>query len=436
MYHPKLILALLVVLMLVLAGGCSSPFAASPLPSRQAAHTPLVEATTTTMPLLPGASSSLTVYRGDLARTGVYQDEGQPLLHGGQRLWVYRAKNYIETPAVVGDGFAFVSSPLQAVNIKTGERAFTLETNSISVIDQDALYYSSKDGLHAMDLATGEDMWDFNIQGEASSPVVYDGVVYFGVGDSTSRTEGTGALYAVDTKTGKEKWRFGAGDLVHSVPAIADGMIYFVSEDIQWQVDVGMNQSTLHALDLVSGKQVWEFRAPSNALTPGELNDPTVYDGIVYCASPFWVDLPGSVFALDAKTGREVWKHTMREYGFDDPEPAAAYQGAIYVAASQPGWPQIYVFDAKTGQEKWRFRGRGDFLKGPAISEGILYAAAGTYIGEEGVLYALNTATGEKLQEIELDFSPEQPPVVSDGVLYVVASDDDVPLQHVLVAIK
>ncbi|HPL05588.1 MAG TPA: PQQ-binding-like beta-propeller repeat protein, partial [Bacteroidales bacterium] len=52
---------------------------------------------------------------------------------------------------------------------------------------------------------------------------IADGVVYFGSFD--------GNLYAVDIKTGQEKWKFKTKYWVLSSPAIADGVVYFGSFD-------------------------------------------------------------------------------------------------------------------------------------------------------------------------------------------------------------
>ena len=38
-------------------------------------------------------------------------------------------------------------------------------------------------------------------------------------------------LYAVDIETGKQMWNFKTADAVRSVPVIADGVVYFGSYD-------------------------------------------------------------------------------------------------------------------------------------------------------------------------------------------------------------
>jgi eukaryotic-like serine/threonine-protein kinase len=48
-------------------------------------------------------------------------------------------------------------------------------------------------------------------------------VVYFGSGDKH--------LYAVDTNTGQERWKFKTEDGISSSPAVSGGVVYFGSGD-------------------------------------------------------------------------------------------------------------------------------------------------------------------------------------------------------------
>jgi outer membrane protein assembly factor BamB len=82
-------------------------------------------------------------------------------------------------------------------------------------------------------------MWKFLAASE-STPVVSDGVVYVG---------GNGGLLALDAGTGKERWRFNAGEGGQSSPAISKGVAYFGSSD-----------SNVYAVDTVTGKETWAFR--------------------------------------------------------------------------------------------------------------------------------------------------------------------------------
>ena len=73
--------------------------------------------------------------------------------------------------------------------------------------------------LYALDARTGQEKWSFKTDGGvASSPAVAGGMIYIGSLD--------GRLYALDARTGQEKWSFKTGSPVSS-PAVAGGVVYF-----------------------------------------------------------------------------------------------------------------------------------------------------------------------------------------------------------------
>jgi outer membrane protein assembly factor BamB len=75
-----------------------------------------------------------------------------------------------------------------------------------------------------LDVETGEDLWRFEANHEIyGSPIVVDGVVYFGSDD--------GSLYALDVASGEELWHYETGGFVGSSPAVANGTVFFGSYD-------------------------------------------------------------------------------------------------------------------------------------------------------------------------------------------------------------
>ena len=103
-----------------------------------------------------------------------------------------------------------------------------------------------------------------------ASPALADGVLFFGSWDSY--------FYAVDAATGKEKWRFHAGEdpLIHnqvgfqSSPAVANGVVY-----------TGCRDANLYALDAVTGKEKSRF----NTELSWVITSPAVADGKVFFAT-------------------------------------------------------------------------------------------------------------------------------------------------------
>ncbi len=135
-------------------------------------------------------------------------------------------------------------------------------------------------------------------------------------------------LYAVDIKTGQEKWRFKTGDPVYSSPAITDGVVYFGSLD-----------SNLYAVDIKTGQEKWRFKTEN-----GIDSSPAVVDGAVFFAS-----LDKNLYAVDIKTGQEKWRFKAKNGNFGP----AIDNGVVYSAGLGSS---LYAVDIKTGQEKWRFK--------------------------------------------------------------------------------
>jgi outer membrane protein assembly factor BamB len=384
-----------------------------------------------------------SIYGGNVQRTGVYDGGSGPKF--GDRLWKYKAEYALSTDVVVSDGLAFLgvlNYGLHAIDIKTGEVNYTLDSyRSVPTVADGVLYYGYHDGLHAMDLATRSDNWVFNAGGGSeSSPAVYDGVVYFGGRTDLDGTgEREGYLFAVDVKTGLERWRFPGGFV--SAPAIGEGLIYFLGGEYVAHGDVANFRGVLFAVDLQTGKEVWRNEPADAEWQVGTYGNPIYYDGLIYSANSYNAYLgPGHVYAFDGKTGKEVWKQTTEDELWN-PETPVAYNGSIYVAARsrynalgdvRDG--PLYVFDARTGKPKWTFRA-GSWVNAPAISNGTLYLSSGGSSGNKGALYSLDPETGEQLDMIEFEDALTHSPVISDGVVYVAGHSYEPVLEDVLIAV-
>jgi len=195
--------------------------------------------------------------------------------------------------------------------------------------------------LHRMD-------FDYALQ-----PVVAGGLVYFGSSaDDTVR--------ALDAATGHLRWRFTTGGPVRFAPAIADGRCYVASDD-GW----------LYCLDAATGKELWRFHAaPADDQLIGNgrmisrwplRSGVLVEDGIAYVTAGMWPAEGIYVYALDAATGRQIWRNdSSGEMYLDLPHPgASAFTGVApqgYLLASDDvllvptGRSVPAAFDRRTGR--------------------------------------------------------------------------------------
>lgn len=102
------------------------------------------------------------------------------------------------------------------------------------------------------------------------------------------------------------KWKFAVNEMVPTTPAIVDGLLYF-----------GTWEGIFYALDAETGKEVWRLNArekvgPESAWKArgiGIRGGITVAGGRVYFG-----DTAGYLTAADAKTGEEVWRKRIEDH--------------------------------------------------------------------------------------------------------------------------
>jgi outer membrane protein assembly factor BamB len=252
--------------------------------------------------------------------------------------------------------------------------------------------------------------WAFKTAGPVvSSPTVVGGVAYVGSDDQQ--------LYAVDLATGKEKWKFATGGPVRSTPAVVAGVIF-----------VGSYDGVFYAVDAATGKEKWKFAMPGEKKFEAKgmhgclpraqimpdfwdlyLSSPAVADGVIYFGSG-----DGNCYALDAATGKLMWKFETKDVVHSSP---AVVNGLVYFGS----WDTyLYAVDAKTGQEKWKFKTGEDPVKynqtgiqsSPAVVDGVVYFGC-----RDSNVYALDAATGQEKWKYKTTWVNASPAVV-DGAVY------------------
>lgn len=369
-----------------------------------------------------------------MARTGVYDAGGGPYF--GDVLWQFK-ENYYSTAPVIAGGLAFVDtsdSGLQVVDLKTGLLQSTLLSKNehaiVPTVADGILYYEGTDGLHARDIATGNENWVYECEYVHSSPVVYEGIAYFGISERSGPSGGDGYLVAVDAANGQEKWRLKAATV--NIPTVGDGMIYFEGGEVLRQGDFSQPHTMLHAVDLQSRKEVWHLDAPGTTNQPESYGLPIYYDGLIYAvtnSNSMTGTENGVIHAFDAKTGKQVWEQAGDTPLWQVGTPLA-YKGTIYATTGTSNKLRgtLRAFDAKTGKTKWTFvalaalGGPAPYwpdLNEPIISNDILYVSASVYMKNQGVLYSIDPQTGAQLDEKDFDHVLTYGSAIAEGILYV-----------------
>lgn len=157
-----------------------------------------------------------------------------------------------------------------------------------------------------------------------------------------------------NVSTLRERWTFkltgeAAADIsetgsLASNPIVRDGVVYL--QDLH---------SNVYALSLGTGKLLWECRL-DRAITSGPgPNGVAVADGLVFGQTPT------AAFALNARTGREVWANRalLRPgQGTFGIQPAVA-DGRVYLASqvgNASGGGVLLGLQASSGRQLWKFK--------------------------------------------------------------------------------
>lgn len=151
-------------------------------------------------------------------------------------------------------------------------------------------------------------------------------------------------------------------------------------------------------------------------VSPGynTLTQAAVADGVLV-ASGYTASGAGTVVALDAESGQQLWRKEFSNTSSVNP-PTIAY-GKIFVQqALVYGYGYLFCWDLYTGAEEWRApfgTQHGTYLAPLAVEQGV-YFNAGAYGGMVGV----NAGSGEQAWFIDLAQTDGWTPAYANGKLY------------------
>ncbi|MFD6802440.1 PQQ-binding-like beta-propeller repeat protein [Streptomyces cyaneofuscatus] len=355
------------------------------------------------------------------------------------RPWRFRMSNDVwGTPVVSGDLLYVTSFEIHALDVGNGRRQFkTRDVAWAMAVEGGRIHASDGPSLYALDAAGGAEQWRVRtdawvyalkadrgtvltatrgggVQGwEASNgdklweitgaqsdfetaeaaPVIHDGTVYVWQ---------DARLRALDARTGLERWSYPIGDAascggvpVRVTPA-PDGYVYIAAG------------TRVLAVDTVSGRVRWHFESPAVFLSaPAFAPGPAVTGGGVYLA-----DYLGTVYALDATTGKDRWRIATEARA--SLEPVLVAVGNVHVGSGSA----LYTLDAVTGTPKWRFAAGGDVVGAPVVADGRVHFGSADH-----VLYTLDAAGGQLRWKLATGGEITGSPVAQAGVVYACSKD-------------
>ena len=238
------------------------------------------------------------------------------------------------------------SGPIKASNVAELEEAWTLPLTAQSsfgayastpAVSHGVLYSQDlESNVQAIELESGDVLWTKNYEFADQGPngvVAADGRVYGGTATSA---------FALDQETGKQLWTVqltrNEQEGIDMAPGYADGMVFIST--VPWNAASyyeGGGVGTLWALDAKTGKKLWHFDTVPKSLW----GKPQVNAGGGVWYTPAF-DGKGSIY-----------------FGVGNPAPFPGAAGAPW-GASRPG-PNLYTdsivkMDAKSGKMDWYFQ--------------------------------------------------------------------------------
>jgi outer membrane protein assembly factor BamB len=210
-------------------------------------------------------------------------------------------------------------------------------------------------------------------------------------------------------------WRVQTAGPVRSSPTVAGDAVY-----------VGSDDGTLYALDRRTGTVRWR-----RAFAGGVSSTPAAAAGLVFVATT------DQCVALDGRDGAERWRVPFgRELGFPwGHESGDRYRSSPVVAGDAlvigAGDGVLRAVDAATGAIRWTHDLGAVIRSSPAVADGIVFVGAA-----DGSVYAVDLATGRRrwrfdtegraLQSANFGFdrrTVQSSPAVADGRVFIGARD-------------
>ncbi|MEV7526380.1 PQQ-binding-like beta-propeller repeat protein [Streptomyces sp. NPDC091371] len=209
--------------------------------------------------------------------------------------------------------------------------------HNAAVVHQDGVVYvrSKKDGLYAIDAATGRERWRAPLAGaRPGAPVATSHAVFVA-------TDG-GAVHALRPADGEPLWRQapggrlrnpGAGDMWTSGSVVLVSFLPFTYDD-----DPDPPPAVLYALDTRNGDLLWHTEAMLQE----------VRDGLAYVNPP-----DASLTALDPRTGAVRWSAPPEKSGGRCTLDAFA-AGLVFGRNGNVGiGSKLVAYDPRTGDARW-----------------------------------------------------------------------------------
>jgi len=313
----------------------------------------------------------------------------------GQQLWSTAVDNRIRDQVIVADGKLFVG---------TGNRNFKrdyIDENDSPVL----IRGQGQNSIYGLDAANGNILWKFDTVGENMPTMLYkDGMLYAVGGDRH--------FYALNATTGQLYWKLFLGSYISVASLNINGDLLYTG---------GADPNVFFAIDIK--KQAIAWATDTSSFEVGGIDDCSAAysDSLLFTDSVTRINDDGTygghgIYAIDANSGQHIWS-------FDEGDGAmiennkcgvpVVYNGVVY--AGSPVTRSMYALDAKTGKLLWKLPNTGVIKAPPVLYDNVIY-----FVNVDGLLFVANAQNGNimnvKLLGGKLN---TQGPMIINNTLYI-----------------
>jgi outer membrane protein assembly factor BamB len=278
--------------------------------------------------------------------------------------------SYASAP-IVSKGVVYsqdLASNVQAIDAESGDvlwsKKYELPDHGPNgvVVQNGLVLGATPNSAFALDQETGRQVWSVQLirneqEGIDMAPGYHDGIVYVStvpvnVGEFYG-AGGVGILWALDAKTGKKLWHFdtvpkdlwgkpevNSGGGLWYTPAFDEkGSMYFGvgnpapfpgTESEKWgssRPGPNLYSDSLVKLNAKTGKLEWYYQQTPHALADWDFQNPPILVSAGGKELVLGAGKSGWVVALDAKTGKPVWKVAVGKHNGHDDDGLLAMRG-------------------------------------------------------------------------------------------------------------
>jgi outer membrane protein assembly factor BamB len=279
---------------------------------------------------------------------------------------------YAATPAIGGDTIYSqdLASDVQAISLDSGEVQWTKSYEELDqgpngvVVAGGKVFGATPTKAFALDQGSGEEIWSVPLTtgpNEAidMAPGYHDGLVYVSTVPTLANSEyppgGVGVLWALDAETGKKVWHFNTvpeslwskknselnsgGGLWYPPSFDEKGFMYFGTGNpapfpgtpqFPWgssRPGPNLYTNSMVKLDAKTGKMQWYYQQTPHDVYDWDFQNSPILTSAGGKELAIGSGKSGVVVALDAETGKPVWKRPVGNHNGHDEDGLLAMRG-------------------------------------------------------------------------------------------------------------